>query len=138
MTRRESDFKFARAGNGVLGRKFGYYSAGTTERFRQILSDSFEARRRYCFRSTAQGGSDDDGVLPYQIGYIDAGGGFVALNTRTVTLDGPWRGTTGVCHNVAVAAVEIGRPIVVRFGSGQDGGMSDIWFDNLRVTSVPL
>jgi hypothetical protein len=129
---------FPRAGNGVLGRKFGYYSAGTTERFRQILSDSFEARRRYCFRSTAQGGSDDDGVLPYQIGYIDAGGGFVALNTRTVALDGPWRGTAGVCHNVAVAAVEIGRPIVVRFGSGQDGGMSDIWFDNVRVTSVPL
>jgi hypothetical protein len=76
--------------------------------------------------------------LPYQIGYIDAGGGFVALNTRAFAFDAPWRESAGVCHNVAVSAVEIGRPIAVRFGSGQDGGVGDIWFDNLRVTSVPL
>jgi len=34
--------------------------------------------------------------------------------------------------------LESGRPIAIRFGAGEDGGSSDIWFDNLRVTSVPL
>jgi hypothetical protein len=129
--------RFPRAGSEVLGRKFGYYSAGITERFAQTLSDSFEAGRRYCFRSTAQGGYDKVGVLPYQVGYIDASGGFVVLSTRTATVDARWRETTGVCHDVGASGTELGRPIAVRFGSAQDGGASDIWFDNLRVTSVP-
>jgi len=130
--------RFHRGGNGVLGRKFGYYAAGTTERFAQTLSDSFEARRRYCFRSLAQGGRDNVGVLPYQIGYIDARGGFVVLSTRTAAVDAQWRETAGVCYEVAASGAEIGRPIAVGFGSGRDGGASDIWFDNLRVTSTSL
>jgi hypothetical protein len=129
--------RFPRGGNGVLGRKLGYYAAGTTERFAQTLSDAFEARRRYCFRSTAQGGRDNVGVLPYQIGYIDDVGSFVVLRTRTVAVDAQWRETAGVCHDVA-SGPEVGRLITVGFGSAQDGGASDIWFDNLRVTSAPL
>jgi hypothetical protein len=129
---------FPRAGNEVLGRKSGYYSAGTKERFGQTLPDAFEAGRRYCFRSAAQGGRRNQGVLPYQIGYIDVGGRFVVLNTQTVAVGETWRDTAGVCHNAAVSAVEIGRPIAVRFGAGADGGASDIWFDNLSVTSTPL
>lgn len=129
--------EFPRGGDGVLGRKFGYYSAGTTEHFAQTLSDTFAAGRRYCFRSTAQGGGDNTGVLPYQIGYISTANAFVVLATRTVAVDSLWRDTAGVCYSVAPSGPEIGRPIAVRFGAGADGGSSDVWFDNLRVTSVP-
>src|SRR5262249_51500291 len=65
---------FPREGDEVLGRKAGYYAAGEAERFGQVLTDSFVAGRRYCFRSVAQGGRDDEGVLPHQIGYIDRTG----------------------------------------------------------------
>jgi hypothetical protein len=129
--------EFARTGDGVLGRKFGFYSAGTTEHFAQTLTDTFAAGRRYCFRSTAQGGGDNIGVLPYQIGYITTAGTLVVLATRTISVDALWRDTAGVCYSVATSGPEIGRPIAVRFGAGADGGSSDIWFDNLRVTSVP-
>jgi hypothetical protein len=130
--------RFPRAGDGVLGRRFGYYAAGTTERFLQALSESFQSGRRYCFRSAAQGGRDNTGVLPYQIGYVDRNGEPVMLGTRTIVVDAAWRETAGVCHEVAASGPEAGRPIVVGFGSVLDGGSGDIWFDNLRVTSVPL
>ena len=130
---------FPRTGDGVLGRKFGFYSAGLSERFSQTLSDTFVAGRRYCFRSTAQGGGDNTGVLPYQIGYINTAGAFALLATRAVTADAVWRETAGVCYSVVAGGPEIGRPIAIRFSAAADGGggSSDIWFDNLRVTSVP-
>jgi hypothetical protein len=130
--------RFPRAGNAVLGRKFGYYSAGATEQFGQTLSDTFAARRRYCFRSAAQGGYNKTGVLPYQIGYLDTAGQVVVLATRTAAVEADWRETAGVCHDVAPGSPAIGRPIAIRFGGSRDGGASDVWFDNLRVTSVPL
>jgi hypothetical protein len=130
--------RFPRDGNAMLGRKFGYYSAGTEERFAQTLSDVFAPRRRYCFRSVAQGGRDNVGTLPSQIGYIDPAGAFVVLASRTAEVDARWRETPGVCHDTAAAGRELGRPIAIRFGAGQDGGAGDIWFDNLRVTSSPL
>ena len=129
---------FPRDGNGVLGRKAGFYAAGEKARLGQTLADPFVPGRRYCFRSAAQGGRDNLGVVPYQIGYLDAAGSFVALHTRIVAVDARWRQTEGVCHDVAAAAPEVGRPISVGFGSGGDGGSSDIWVDNMQVTSSAL
>jgi hypothetical protein len=129
--------RFPRPGGEVLGRKFGYYSAGASERFGQPLVDSFGPDRRYCFRSAAQGGYNRTGVLPYQLGYLDATGAFVVLRTRPVPVDARWRDTPGVCHATAATGPELGRTIAVRFGAGTDGGASDIWFDDLRVTSTP-
>jgi hypothetical protein len=126
-----------RAGSDVLGRKFGYYSAGLVEHFAQTLDDRFEAGRRYCFRGAAAGGRRKTGALPYQIGYGE-GDAFVALATRAVAVDAQWRDTPGVCADLVAGSPAIGRPITVRFGAGADGGLNDIWFDNLRVTSTPL
>jgi hypothetical protein len=128
---------FPRDGNLVLGRKAGFYAAGDPSRLGQTLSDAFEPGRRYCFRSAAQGGRDNAGMLPYQIGYLDAGR-FVALRTRLVAVDARWRETDGVCHDVAAAAPEVGRSIAIGFGSAGDGGASDIWVDNMQVTSIPV
>jgi hypothetical protein len=133
----QSHLLFPRPGDAVLGRKAGYYSAGTKERFLQRLTDSFEPHRRYCFRSAGQGGRDDAGVLPYQIGYV-GDDREVVLGTRPIAVDGRWRETDGVCHDVAAAAPEVGHAIWVGFGSAADGGASDVWFDDLRVTSVAL
>jgi hypothetical protein len=124
-----------RTGNATLGRKFGYYSAGLREHFAQTLGDRFAPDRRYCFRSTAAAGRRKTGVLPYQLGYLDATG-FVALATRAIPVDARWRDTAGVCHDTG-AGPEVGQPITIRFGAGADGGVNDIWFDNLRVTSTP-
>jgi hypothetical protein len=128
---------FPRPGDAVLGRKAGYYSAGTKEQVGQQLTDAFAPGRRYCFRSAAQGGRDDKGTVPYQIGYID-GDRKLVLTTRAVSVDGFWRETDGACHDVAAGAPEVGHPIWVGFGSGAYGGESDIWFDDLRVTSTAL
>jgi hypothetical protein len=129
--------RFPRVGADILGRKFGFYSAGGHERVTQILTDTFEAGRRYCFRSAAQGGRDNVGELPYQIGYVDASGRVIVLRTQAVAVDAAWRETAGVCHEVTPLGSEIGRPIMVGFGSGDDGGASDVWFDNLQVISTP-
>jgi hypothetical protein len=124
-------------GNAVLGRKFGFYAA-TTERFRQTLGDTFEADRRYCFRSAAQGGRDDFGIVPYQIGYIDDTGREIMLGTSIAIVGPRWWQLDGVCHAVIAGSPEIGRRIWVGFGSALNGGTSDIWFDNLQVTSVAV
>jgi hypothetical protein len=77
-------------------------------------------------------------MLPYQIGYLDTAGRVVVLRTQTVAVDAQWRDTAGVCHDVAASGPETGRRIVVRLGSRSDGGASDVWFDNLQLTSAPL
>ena len=128
---------FPRPGDAVLGRKAGYYAAGTREQFGQQLTSAFEPGRRYCFRSAAQGGRDGKGTVPYQIDYVD-GDRKLVLATRVVSVDGLWRETDGVCHDVAAGAPEVGHPIWVGFGSGAYGGETDIWFDDLRVTSTAL
>jgi hypothetical protein len=126
-----------RPGRGVLGRKLGFYSAGLTETFGQTLDVAFKPEKRYCFRSAAQGGLDDTGVVPYQIGYGNSQQTFVALRTKAVAVGGAWT-SQGVCYNTGTSGPELNQPVVVRFGRGVDGGASDVWFDNLLVTMKPL
>lgn len=127
----------ARPGRSVLGRRLGFYSAGLAETFGQTLDTVFKADRRYCFRSAAQGGLDDAGVVPYQIGYKDNQQNFVALRTKAIAVARSWT-SQGLCYNTGSTGPELNQPVVVRFGRGADGGQSDVWFDNLLVTMKPL
>lgn len=133
----DSHASVPRPGRSVLGRKLGFYSAGLNETFGQTLDAVFKADKRYCFRSAGQGGLDDAGAIPYQIGYKDAQQQFVALRTKSVTVGRSWT-SQGVCYNTGSTGPELNQSVVVRFGRGVDGGASDVWFDNLLVTMKPL
>mgnify|MGYP000452757128 CR=1 FL=1 len=130
--------RFPRPGHEVLGRKFGYYSAGAAERFGQVLADTFAAGRRYCFRSAAQGGYARAGVVPYQLGYADDTGAVVVLATRAIPVDARWRQTAGVCHDTGATGPELGRRVAIQLAGAAAGGAHDIWFDDLQVVSTPL
>lgn len=128
---------FPVAGNATLGTRFGYYSAGTAETVGQVLADRFVDGVTYTFRSWAIGGGNRIGSLPYQIGYAADDGdlsSFVELATQVVDLTGlrTWSPAEGVSHTPS-GGPEVGRQIVIRFGSGADGGSNDIWYDNLAV-----
>ncbi len=133
---------FARPGNETLGLVFGFYSAGTSETVGQLTSTVIAANTTYKFWSFAQGGGDNTGVLPYQIGYAATDGdiaSFVALATNTVTLGTNWVETQGVTYTTGASGAEIGKQLIVRLGDGSAGGVSDIWFDNFNAsqTAVP-
>jgi hypothetical protein len=130
--------RFPRDGDAALGRKAGFYAAGMPEPVTQTLTDAFVAERRYCFGGVVQGGRDNTGMLPLQIGYVNDSGRAIVLNTRVLPVDARWRDTPGVCFDARAQSPAIGRPIWIGLGAVGDGGASDIWFDNLRVTSTPL
>jgi ribosome modulation factor len=127
---------FPRPGNATLGTKFGFYSAGTTETFGQVLTTRYQAGKTYWFRSYAQGGGDNTGVLPYQLGYAATDGvlsSFTPLATTMATVGTNWVLTNGVTYIAPASGSPVGKQIIVRFGSGANGGQSDIWFDNLEL-----
>lgn len=123
-----------RRGSKPLGRKMGYYSAGLREVVAQALQATFAAYQTYCFYGAAQGGADDISIVPYEIGYYDSTGAFVTLVSKSVGIGGKWA-TNGVCYTTGQTGNELGRSIVVRFGTG---GTGDVWFDNLIVTATKL
>ncbi|QRO00141.1 hypothetical protein JRI60_14535 [Archangium violaceum] len=133
--------QFPRNGNASLGTRFGYYSAGTQETVGQLLATvRFQANKRYTFRSYAQGGGDNTGVLPYQIGYaaIDNDiNSFVPLATAPIAVGADWVLTNGVTYTAPASGGPLGKQVIIRFGKGSDGGVSDIWFDNLELRTRP-
>jgi len=136
-----SHAQFPRNGNASLGARFGYYSAGTTETVGQLLPTlRFTANKRYTFRSYAQGGGDNTGVLPYQIGYAavdDDLSSFVPLATAPIAVGADWVLTSGVSYTAPASGTPLGKQVIIRFGQGSNGGVSDIWFDNLELRTVP-
>ncbi|WP_147446573.1 hypothetical protein [Corallococcus sp. CA047B] len=130
--------QFPRPGNQNLGKVFGYYSAGLTETVGQLLTGyRFVAGKTYVFKSWAHGGGDNTGVVPYQIGYAETDGNLATwkpLQTRLFAVGNTWYETEGVSFTVPAGSPAVGRQIIVRFGKQTDGGMGDIWFDNLSLT----
>ena len=129
--------QFPANGNGPLAGRFGYYSAGTTETVGRVLADRWVDGVTYTFRSWAIGGGNRIGRVPYQLGYAqvdDDLSSFVELATHVVDLTGlrTWSPTEGVEHT-PTGGPEVGRQIIIRLGSGADGGASDIWFDEFEV-----
>ncbi|MFY0582958.1 hypothetical protein ACN28S_59515 [Cystobacter fuscus] len=133
--------QYPRNGNAGLGARFGYYSAGTQETVGQLIPGlRFQANKSYTFRSYAQGGGDNTGVVPYQIGYAaidNTPTSFVALVTGRVTVGADWVLTSGVTFVAPASGVPLGKQVMVRFGQGSDGGVGDIWFDNLELRTMP-
>ncbi|MEM9558013.1 MAG: SpoIID/LytB domain-containing protein [Acidobacteriota bacterium] len=126
-------------GNGGLGGSFGFYSANTSETVGQVLGERFAANTTYSFSSWAIGGANHMGAVPYQIGYANLDGNlgsFVELETAVspVTDQSAWAAQSGVTHAVGGSGSEIGKQIIVRFGSNTAGGQSDIWIDSVLVT----
>ncbi len=131
--------QFPRPNNGSLGSTFGFYSAGTAETFGQVTGVLIAPNRTYIFKSWAYPGVNDRGRLPYQIGYAavpDSLSSFVPLATAVVDVNGrtSWFEAPGVSWRSPSSGAAIGKQLIVRFGSGANGGDDDIWFDNLTLT----
>ncbi|WNG45786.1 hypothetical protein F0U60_17960 [Archangium minus] len=138
--------EYPRPANQDLGQKFGFYSAGTPETVGQILTGHrFVQGKTYVFKSWAHGGGDNTGVVPYQIGYASTdcnlppqscnlSSSWEHLQTRIFAVGNTWYETEGVSFTVPAGSPAIGKQIIVRFGRKADGGMGDIWFDNLSLT----
>lgn len=125
---------YPRAGNSTLGNNFGFYAAGTTEKVGQVLNMRFASNKTYMFGSYAQGGGDNSGLLPYEIGYASTDGNlnsFVLLARTSWVVGADWSQKSGVTYSTGSSGAAIGKQIIVRFGSN---GVSDIWFDNLSLT----
>jgi hypothetical protein len=129
---------FAKPGNAGLGLNFGFYTVGTTETVGQVTSEIIAPNMVYKFWGFAQGGGNDAGTVPYQIGYAAVAGNlasFVLLNSSDVVTGGSWAENTGVTYTTGAAGVEIGKELIVRLGSGS-GTATDIWFDNFQATAT--
>ncbi len=124
---------FVRTGNEVLGRKFGYYSAGTTETVNQILSVTYLPGRTYRLAASVQGGGDNTGTVPLELGYQKTDGNYQVLKRVSFNVGAQWSDVS-LTHVTGSASAEVGRPIWVRFASG---GLTDIWFDDLLLTLTP-
>ncbi|MBN1513067.1 MAG: PEP-CTERM sorting domain-containing protein [Phycisphaerae bacterium] len=127
----------------TLGLNFGFWSAGTEEIMGQVSTLTFEPDSTYTLASWAIGGGNFTGVAPYEIGYLSGGTSiatdFVALAINCITLDGQmqWEPQVGVTYTTGASGPEIGLPVVVRFGNAADGGVSDVWIDNVTLTPEP-
>jgi photosystem II stability/assembly factor-like uncharacterized protein len=132
--------QYPRANNGTLGTRFGYYSAGTSETFGQLLQTRFQANTTYTFKGWAQGGGDNTGVVPFEIGYASTDNvlsSFVLLDRVNYTVGADWALRNGVSYTTPASGGPVGRQIIVRLGNGSAGGQSDIWFDNFELRSSP-
>lgn len=136
--------EFPAPGNGGLGLRFGFYSAGLLETVGQIVAgETLQANTTYKFWGWIFTGGDGLGTAPFQIGYAgtdDDLGSFVALATNAINIDAAaaWAEADGVSYTTGDAGAELGRQLIVRFGAGADGGATDIWFDNLQASAVPV
>lgn len=132
---------FMRPGNESLGNNFGFYSAGTTETVGQLTGHMILPDTIYRFWSFAQGGGNNTGTLPYQIGYAAVDGNlasFVELATATYEMGEPWIERDGVTWVSPLSGDPIGRELIVRLGGAAAGGANDIWFDNFQATYEPV
>lgn len=128
--------EFQKDNRGSLEERFGFYAAGTTEQVHQRLDMRYEANKTYTFQSWAQGGLDDVGVLPYELGYANVdndSNSFVLLSRTARTVGKVWAQTAGVSYTTGTG-LPVGKQIMIRFGPN---GSSDIWFDNLTLTVTP-
>jgi murein DD-endopeptidase MepM/ murein hydrolase activator NlpD len=133
--------QFPRNGNASLGTRFGYYSAGATETVGQLLSARFQANRQYTFRGYAQGGGDNTGVVPFQLGYAATDGvlsSFVLLKTAGYAVGADWQLKDGAAYRTPLSGGPLGKQIIVRLGDGASGGQGDVWFDGLELLSERL
>lgn len=131
---------FAKPNNGSLGLYFGYYSAGSTETVGQLTTEILQPNMTYNFRGWAQGGGDDVGTVPFQIGYADTMGdltSFIPLATQSYVVGQDWGDLAGVTYVTGAAGPEIGKELIVRLGGAAVGGDSDIWFDSLSASVIP-
>ncbi|MCW5941414.1 MAG: PEP-CTERM sorting domain-containing protein [Fimbriimonadaceae bacterium] len=128
---------FARPNNGTLGNNFGFYSAGLTETVGQLTSHLILPSVQYRFWSWGQGGGDDTGTIPFQIGYAATTGNlasFTALATQTHAVGNAWQELPGVIYTTNDVGAELGKELIVRYGNGAAGGVSDVWFDSAQAT----
>lgn len=128
---------FARPNNGTLGNNFGFYSAGLTETVGQLTSHLILPNAQYRFWSWGQGGGDDTGTIPFQIGYAATTGSlasFTELATQTYAVGNPWQELAGVIYTTNDVGAELGKELIVRYGNGAAGGVSDVWFDSVQAT----
>lgn len=128
---------FARPNNGTLGNNFGFYSAGLTETVGQLTAHIILPNTLYRFWSWAQGGGDDTGTIPFQIGYAASTGSlasFTELSTQTYAVGNPWEELAGVLYTTSDVGAELGKELIVRYGNGAAGGVSDVWFDSAQAT----
>ncbi len=132
---------FDRPGREALGERFGFYSAGTLETVGQLTAELIAPGSTYTFRSFINDGGTPGGAVPYQIGYAGVTGdrsSFIPLATNVVDISGSfggaWMLADGVTYTVGTEGAEIGKELIVRLGSGADGGLTDAWFDNLSLT----
>lgn len=131
---------FARPNNGTLGANFGFYTAHTTETVGQLTAEIIQPNLVYEFRGWAQGGGDDTGTVPFQLGYADVAGdlsSFVELATQTYVVGNPWEDLAGVTYTTGGSGPEIGKELIVRLGDGGAGGDGDIWFDSFSASVTP-
>ncbi len=127
-------------GRSGLGLRFGYYSSGNWETVAQVLSTRFVANRTYTFRSYVVGGTDNKGSVPYEIGYANTDGlaaSFRLLARQIHATGSTWVRTVGVSYRTGSSGAEIGKQIAIRFSDTAVAIPSDIWFDNVEVTSAP-
>jgi hypothetical protein len=125
--------QYPRTGNEVLGRKFGYYSAGTTETVNQILNVNFLPSRTYRLKASVNGGGDGTGRVPIELGYKKTDGNYQLLRRMEFPVGSQWIDVS-FTHATGAASAEVGRPIWVRFAAG---GLTDIWFDDLQLSVTP-
>jgi len=132
---------YPRPNNQNLGQSFGYYSVGIAEMVGQIIPGMvFQPGKTYTFKGWVNGGVDNTGVVPFQIGYAAVAGdlgSFQPLATVPVSLGNTWFESTGVSWTSLTAGVELGKQIIVRLGNGAAGTPTDIWFDNLKLIVYP-
>lgn len=134
---------FPAPNNESLGEKFGFWSANADQVLGQVATLTFEPETTYTFASWAIGGGNQTGKIPYEIGYLSGGTSiatdFVALATNVIDVTGQmqWEPQAGVTYATGAAGPEIGLDVVVRLGGMNQGGDSDIWFDNVSLTPEP-
>ncbi|USN98662.1 MAG: carbohydrate binding domain-containing protein [Phycisphaeraceae bacterium] len=122
--------------SGTLGTYFGYMSVFNNETVGQISDSVFEAGTAYTFSAWVMGGGNDVGEVVFEIGYSD-NGNFVLLNSAQYTVNGTWAQQPGVSWTPQGGNPEVGQPIFVRLGSGNNSlPPEDIWFDLFNISPL--
>jgi hypothetical protein len=132
---------FAKPNNDTLGLYFGFYSVNNDETVGQLTAEIIQPNKIYTFSSWAQGGGNDVGEIPYQIGYADTTGdlaSFVELATSSYSVGNAWEELAGVSYATGAAGDEIGKELIVRLGPGDVADPAeDVWFDSFSAEVVP-
>jgi hypothetical protein len=130
---------FSKPGNAGLGERFGYYTSGGSETVGQVTTTRFVTNSRYDFSSWAQGGGDNAGRIPYELGYAQTDNDLstfrlLARQVFDVTGNTAWSALSGVSHTTGGSGPEVGKQIIVRLGNVTGSPPGDIWFDSFKLT----